>query len=84
MKNKGEQRRSGPFVVAKNTHNPKLPEVTQRDLEEIILLRREFLEARERYQLLRAKLQDALVRGADVEYGVHTASLIASRRFCFR
>jgi hypothetical protein len=48
-------------------------EVTQYDLEELLLYSREFSEARERYDTKKEYIKSALDAGATVEFGVHTA-----------
>lgn len=50
--------------------------VTQRDLEELILRRRELDEAHEHWVAKREQIRAALDAGAIVEPGVHSAALL--------
>lgn len=59
-------------VVRQNNRRPR---ITQAQLEELILLHNEFLQACKRYKSFRQKLFTDLQHGARVESGVHGASL---------
>jgi len=50
--------------------------VTQRDLEDLILRRRELDEAHERWVAKREEIRAAIDAGAEVEPGVHSAALL--------
>lgn len=56
-------------------HCSRRPKITQAQLEELILLHNQFLQACKRYKSFRQKLFTDLQRGARIEPGVHCAAL---------
>ncbi len=56
-----------------------LQKVTQEQLEEFFLYRREAYESRLRLEAMRMKIRQLLANGADVEIGIHEAEILERR-----
>ncbi|HZT71225.1 MAG TPA: hypothetical protein VFC10_15955 [Terriglobia bacterium] len=62
-------------VLRRHSHNRYTRVIYQADLEELLLLSREFSEARDRWCRKKSEIIAALKAGASVERGLHVARL---------
>lgn len=62
--------------VSAERPNEKRREITQTDLEEYILLKRQLVEAREKFKKKHDEIQRLFESGCELEYGVHYLTII--------